>query len=468
MSFRDTLHHFKNYFGATIATKALTLISIPVLTRWLGVTPEDYGYISLFTTYVGIFICLVTLNTYIGAGRYYYENKSDFKQFFGTTVNLNIFLLVVVGVGAMFFIGWGSSVLDITPLMYVLMIPAIIFSIAGSLFGQIFQARQDSKKVARYSIATAYVGFGLSVIFTILNPDNKYLGSIYSQVIVGGLFMYYIVRQLRPYYVFAFRKVDIRYMLSYSVPLIPYFLSSIILGQFDRVMIANYTNVSDAGLYSFAYNIGMLFTLFFSSLNSAWAPKFYSIMQSKNYVEYDKQVNFMNRLMLCVALLLIYFGGELGMLLGSESFHPALPIIPIVVIGYLFFAYFYYWQWNIDFAKKTLYSSLVVGLAGGINIGLNVIFIPLYGYVAAAYTTMVSYLMMAVFAWAVNKFILKIYSVKARSLIKLFMFFLLFVFGYFAVLELDHFVEILIKLLLSATFCYLCFKPQIHSVFNRR
>lgn len=467
MGFRNTLDHFRNYFGATIATKALTIISVPVLTRWLGVSPTDYGMISLFSTYVGIFVCVFTLNTYIGVGRYYYEDRNDFNAFLGTTINLNILMLLITSVIALLFVIPISAYLDITPLLYVLMIPTIVFMISSAIFVQVFSAKQESAKIARYSIATAYVGFGLIVIFTILNPNDKYLGSIYSQVVTGGLFLFYIIWQLRPYYIFAFRKEHIKYMLKYSIPLIPYFLSSIILGQFGRVMIANYSNLEDAGLYSFAYNIGMLLALFFSSVNSAWVPKFYPLMKEKNYVEYDRQVNYIHRFTLCFALGLIYFGGELGRLLGSKSFHSSLSIVPIVVLGYLFFAYFYFWQWNIDYAKKTIYSSLVVGAAGVINIVLNMFFLPRYGYMAAAYTTMVSYLCMAIFAWAVNKFILKIYAVKVRSLYKLFFIFLIFMSFFYSIKEISNlWIEIVLKMLLVILFISFCFKAQIKAFYN--
>lgn len=466
--FKNTFNHFKNYLSADIATKALSFFSIPILTRILGITPSDYGYIALFTTYISIFICIGTLNSYTAVGRYYYEQKDDFKEFFGTTVNLNVLLIVVVGLGALLFADSGSKLLDITKLMYILMIPAVAFSIGGSLFSQVFQARQESKKVARYSIATAYIGFALTVVFTLLNSQQKYLGSIYSQVTVSGLFMFYIIRQLRPYYTFAFKKAHLRYMLTYSIPLIPYFLSSIILGQFDRMMVAQYTNVSDAGLYSFAYNIGMLLAIFIGSLNSAWAPKYFDIMNRKAYDEHDHNVRYLHLLILFCALALIYFGKNLGQLLGSKNFHSSLRLIPIVALSYVFFAYFYFFTWNIGYVKKTIYSSVILLVSGALNIVLNVLFIPHYGYEAAAYTTLVSYIFMAVFAWGVNRYILKIHAISIQKLYKHFLIFLCFASIYYAVIELDRlWIEIIAKLALLAIFGYICFYDLINKFIRQ-
>lgn len=462
MSFSTTFGHFKNYFGAIVATKALTLISIPVLTRILGVTPSDYGVISLFTTYVSIFVILVTLNTYVGVGRYYYENSNDFNDFFGSTVNINLILLIPVSVIALCFTEQLAQWLGITPFLIVLMIPTIAISLASSIFNQVYSARQESSKISKYSIATAYIGFVLTVIFTLLNPKQKYLGSIYSQLITGLIFTILIFNSLKSFYKLTIRKAHIKYMFHYSIPLIPYFLSSVILAQFDRIMIAKYSNTSDAGLYSFAYNIGMIMTLIFSALNSAWIPKYYECFNSKNYLEYNKHVNYINRLMLISALGLIYFGKELGMILGSSSYHASLKIVPIIVIGYLFFYYFYIWMWNIDFAKKNLYSSLIVGIAGMINILLNIILIPRFGYVAAAYTTSISYFCMACFSYLVNRYILKLYAMPVKKLAGPFFIFLLFYSLFYLANEFSNiWFEIGFKITAMIIFSILCFKNQM-------
>ncbi|GAH32940.1 unnamed protein product, partial [marine sediment metagenome] len=59
------------------------------------------------------------------------------------------------------------------------------------------------------------------------------------------------------------------------------------------------------------------------------------------------------------------------------------------------------------YRKKTGLISLTTLFAGGINIGLNYWLIPIYGYVAAAYTTLVSYFLLFLFHFLNVKYILK-------------------------------------------------------------
>jgi len=81
--------------------------------------------------------------------------------------------------------------------------------------------------------------------------------------------------------------------------------------------------------------------------------------------------------------------------------------VPIIVIGYVgVFLYTLYGNYSF-YRKKTGLISLATLFAGGINIGLNYWLIPIYGYVAAAYTTLVSYFLLFLFHFLNVKYILK-------------------------------------------------------------
>lgn len=461
MSFRDTLKHGKNYFGASVATKALSLVSLPVLTKVLGVSPYDYGIIALFSTYAGIFIYIITLNSFSAVGRYYYEERDDFKQFFGTTINISVILMIVLGCMCLLLTKPISAYLDLSPYLYSLLFLSIIFSVGSSIFSQVMQVRERSSLLAKYSILTAYIGFGITVVMTMLNPNHKYLGSIYSQLIIGGASLLYFVKVLKPYYSFSLKREHLRYIFGYGLPLIPYFLSGVILGQFDRVMIAKYTNIEDAGLYSFAYNIGFLLSLVTSALFAAWMPKYYPLMNAKNYGEHDRQVNLMHRLILVATLIFIFFGKEMGMLLGSKSFYSSLNLVPPVVMGYLFFAYFYFYGWTIAYSKRNIWNAVIVGIAGVVNIGLNMIFIPYYGYEAAAYTTMVSYMIMAFVGWIVSRYVIKLHSFSPRKIIKPFLLLLVFIVPFYILnVIVNPWIEIPIKGVLFIIFTIIIFKEH--------
>lgn len=71
--FKALAKHSTNYLFATMATKALAFISIPVYTRLLSYI--EYGIINVFMSTVGIVQVLLTLNTEVAISRYYYDGQ---------------------------------------------------------------------------------------------------------------------------------------------------------------------------------------------------------------------------------------------------------------------------------------------------------------------------------------------------------------------------------------------------------
>ena len=99
--------------------------------------------------------------------------------------------------------------------------------------------------------------------------------------------------------------------------------------------------------------------------------------------------------MVVVGLLLIT--PEMLWLMGGESYMEAKYVIPPVVVGcmcqFVFSLYI-----NAEFyLKKQTRIAVGTVLAAALNIVLNIIFVPRYGYIAAAYTTLIGYLVLLVF-----------------------------------------------------------------------
>jgi len=259
----------------------------------------------------------------------------------------------------------------------------------------------------RLNMVQAYSGFGISVLLIFLLKDDKYIGILWGRVLAGTVIGIIMIYYLRSYFRITFSLQHAKYMFKYSLPLIPYALSGPILSYFDRIMINSYRGASDAGLYSLAYNIGMLLTIFIHALTTAWTPDFYKDMKEENFTKLDADIIKMFKIILFFALLLMLLGPDMGRLLADRKFHSSLNLVPIIVFGYIFMALWQFWGRNFGYSYKTVWIS-IIGISGGlINILLNAWFIPRYGYPAGAYTTVVSFIYMAACGWLITKFLLK-------------------------------------------------------------
>jgi len=375
-------------------------------------TTGDYGILNLFSTYNGILAVIMTMNIHSVVGRYFYDKKSDedFRNFVGTVFFISSFFILVFFIFFLLFYDYASNLLGL-PKNTVIYLPILVITgIASSVFSQIMQPLNLSRKLAINSILYTYSAFVLSVILMLQLNTDKYMGSIWAQMAVGCIFFFYYIKEIRPFFNFSFHVGHLRYILGYSIPMIPYALSGVILAQIDRVMINSYQGVSSVGMYSFAYNIALLMSLVVNAIGQAWIPKYFQYMNDKEYATHDREIIKITYMVIAIAGALILFGKELGMLLAAKKFHAALTIIPVVVISYVFEHVFTIYGRNIGYSRRTIYATLIALSAGTLNIILNKIFLPKYGYQIAAWTTLASYLLMALLAYAVSRYIIKLHS----------------------------------------------------------
>lgn len=469
--FFKVIKDFGNYFTADMATKAVAFLSIPIYTRLIDVS--EYGIYSVFFSYISIFTLLVSLNTYIGLGRYFYEGKKDFNFFFGTSV---ILVSSIFFINSIFFITFKKSIANIIELpshLILLFIPIAMYQIGLNFFRNINVPLRNSLKVSKLSLFFAIATFIVAVIILLFLKTEKYKGPIYAYVLVGMFFLIFIVYDLKKYVKFSLpKKKHIKYILNYSTPLIPYVLGGVILAHFDRIMINSISGSKEAGLYSLAYNIGMIVNAVEGALFTAWSPDYYKHMNNKDYLARDKDVNRILKIITFSAIGLTFFCKEIGYIFANKTYHEGLNLIPIIVLGYLIFAIFRIYGDYPNYKKKTYWLSIIFLISGIINIFLNKIYLPKYGYQAGAYTTVISYLILLLLAILVAKYPLKIKITPLKCIyypiliyLLSFVCYYLFLDNYF-VLGKTFFVRFMIKTLFFIIFGLLLFLENIKKIRN--
>ena len=165
-----------------------------------------------------------------------------------------------------------------------------------------------------------------------------------------------------------------------------------------------------------------------------------------------------------MAISLILFAQEIVQLLSTKEYVKALPIVPVIIISYVFL-YLYTLFANYSFYyKKTGYISLAT-LVTLVNIVLNYLLIPRFGYIIAAYTTLFSYILLFVFHYTVIRFILKTKNlINVRPIIgkSVYVFgafgFVLFQFKLLNNIFIIYLFKIIILVIVSYTMFYIPFK----------
>jgi len=449
---RELIGHFKNYLMGNFATRALSFISIPILTRLL--TTSEYGLISTINSTAQVLTIILVLNFNSYIARKYYDKDSNFGSFMFTIIAFLIIYNVVFLSSIYFFKDVIAGFLNQTPKLFIIAIITSVTSIFITLYYAYLQASMQSKQYSIIAFLRASLGLVIGIVWIIMLDSDKHLGRLYASIIVNVIFSIYAVYRIVRICEFKLDVCSLKNTFSYSIPLLPHALSGFILSQFDRIIINQLNGSSDAGLYSFAYNVGMLMYIVVLSLNKSWTPILYKKLNEKDTNSISSHSVNNTKIVLLCALGLILFAKEVVIIMAKQSYYSALPLVPIVVIGYVMYHFYTLYVGFAFYKKNTTIVAIITIIASVLNVVLNYIYIPKFGYIAGAYTTLVSYAVMFILNYLNSRYLLKYRMLKGRSLLPCTILFVILALVFY-VLELDtlNFVlRVIGKLVLIAVY----------------
>lgn len=375
------------YVIGNFLTKGIGFITTPIFTRLM--TKADVGDFSNFTSWISILSAILTLDlfTSVTLAKYDFENNLD--DYITSNLLLGSFVTGIFYCFSFFFKDGLLSILGINELEYHVMFLYLLVYPATQMI--IIKSRMYYKyKLCVFLSLLSAISSTLISLLLVIFVSEQLTGRIignYIPLILINLFIY-------AYYLVKHHKIEKKYWLyalKISTPLIIHTLSGSLLGGSDRVMINYFCGKEATAYYSIAYTCGLVVTLLWSSLNSAWSPWAYDMMKENNSSSIRKASKPFIIFFGIVVLGMLLFGPELLLLMGGESYAQAISVIPPLMLAYVFqFVYSLYV--NIEtFYKKQWLIALGTFVAAVINVILNYVFIPIYGYPAAAYTTLIGY-----------------------------------------------------------------------------
>ena len=241
-----------------------------------------------------------------------------------------------------------------------------------------------------------------------------------------------------------FNKEYWSYALKFNVPLLAYYLSQMIFNQSDRIMIDHYCGKGKAAIYGVAYTLAIMLTFVLNAINNSYVPWFYKKIKLGKEEENAKVSLGIAGIMAVLILSLVMVAPEVIRVMAGKEYLEAKWIIPPVAISLLLLFYaqlFINVQFYYEKKGKLVYAS--VG-AAVINIILNALLIPSVSYIAAGYTTLVSYIIFAVMNYFTMKSVAKEenFSLKALNIKGLILLFIVFSGLCFAIMALYDFIII--------------------------
>ena len=406
---KDFLKDMVKYLPAQIAPAIVGFISIPVITRLFP--PADYGNYSLVMATLMIFTTLLSW-LLLSITRFYpvYERDKKLDIFYGNIFSLSIISIIAISLASLVLLVFAGT--RLSSRLHLLMYLGIGVFIVTGLFEILQNFLRVERKVNWYSGFAVWrsigtLGIALLMIFLLKRGvESLLLGAIICTAIVLPILWKKAVESAP-----ALRlKIDsalTKEMAKYGFPLVAGNLAAWILTLSDRYILEFCRGSQEVGIYSAGYNISarsliLLVTLFMI----ASRPISMSIWEKKGETRSKQFISNVTRyyLMACVPAVigLSVLSKPIMKILTGAQYFEGYRIIPFVAAGALFFGLQQVFHAGFLFHKRTSYITFGIVAAGALNLLLNVLLIPKYGYFAAAVSSLSSHTFLLVLMVALS------------------------------------------------------------------
>jgi len=369
--------------------------------------PDQFGTVSIYLIWVSIFSVALTLYAEASVARTKFDLEwEDFKGFVSSITFLGLIsggisLLVLLLMPS----DWIQAIFSLQkPLILLAAVTGILLTFFRVMIA-IWQTTYNYKANLSVTFAVDIITIVLSIMLMILPiKDSNYdamIGRIVGYSLVTGLVgLYFLVYHVRSGKIFINR----RYWwlaVSYAVPVIPHALAASLLSNSDRILINQYIGSTEAGIYAFAYQLGSIVLLLWVATNTAWSPWYFEKMKQANYSLIRQRTRQYLGGFTALTAVLIVVSPILVTLVTSDAYADAKRIVPIIMAS-SFLSLLYGFYANIEFfERKTVYISIATISSALINIALNLLLLPRFGYLVAAWTTLIAYLFLFLFHYVV-------------------------------------------------------------------
>ena len=399
---QDTGNVLKELIGfipAAVIPSLLGFVSVAVFSRYLP--PVEYGYFTLvFTT--AILAHTLAFSWINQSIMRYYERYAgqQTRAFFSTCVTGFFVLIVFVVLGWLIIAGYLNAHIDRRLWGMLFFGPVIVFFYSGSNLMLAFN--RAMRNSVRYSLlastnAVLKLVVALLLIYFFRKDATAILGGI---IIAGGVvFIPELVRLARRFGfgLRAFNRSMLIAFIRYGTPLVGLAMSNIILSSSDRYLIAYFLGSDAVGVYSAGYKITETAIMFLVTF-LMWAsfPALVSAYEKRGDAA---AVALMDDLLKIYVILI--FPAMIGLTILSRDvtgtlldrrYYEAYRIIPWIASGIFLMGLSLYYSKSFGLRERTFILFLLFLLSALVNIGLNIVLIPMFGMQGAAISTMLAYL----------------------------------------------------------------------------
>ena len=357
-------------------------------------SPDGYGQLNLFTTFITIFSVLIPLGTTgFVAVSFFRKTKEELRDVINIIFFISSFILILI----LFILIFGGTLLEkmigFSNEYQIIALLICFFQIFNLINLEIWRLEEKPIKYGIYSFGIAFFNFILTFIFVLLFKMD-WTGRVYAQLAIAIIFFSISIYILIHRKYFILRKINIPLLketLSFGVPLIPHQITSWIRQGLDRYIINFFIGTTSVGLFSFAFNFGNIIHMVgiaFNASNSVFIYKNLSDKTDATRNKLYKQTCFMS-LFFFILTIIVFCGAYYLIPYIFPKYKESLPFLFPICLGAFFQCNYYLFVNYLFYYKKTKGLMYITTTISVLHLLLSFLFTR-YSTLYTAYITLFS------------------------------------------------------------------------------
>jgi len=393
------VQHASKYLVFQALTMGASLITFPLITRLFS--PEGYGNFALANTTIAFVVALSKcgLSTafarnypaYVPKDRYSLYASSFWSQTFTASALTAAYVLGISATRDLV----GDELAD----LLLLIAPLCVFKSLEVLLLGFFRSEE---RIGAYNMsALAFrLGSAFGGIGTAYFAGSGVKGFFIGMMALEGFLVFSLVLARKSLFSPAAISFSLsRKLFRYGAPLIIFELASLIVSMGDRYQIKYYLGAEPLGIYSAGYNLSMYVQQMLTApLWMAIFPIYTRIFEEEGK---EATTEFLQACLKYYFLLAIpLFAGVCGyasdiiLILAGGRYSGAASVVPFVLGATLLHGAYHIVSAGLYLKNKTNIIAIFTFFSAFLNLTMNIYLIPRYGFIGAAYSTFISYVLL--------------------------------------------------------------------------
>jgi O-antigen/teichoic acid export membrane protein len=411
----------------TIVGRLLNYFLVPLYTY--SFTKAEFGTVNEMYAYVSFLLIILTYGMETAlfnfSSRQEYQDAGAKQRIFGTILT-SVSLTSVVFIAALFIFAQPIANLIQYPAHpeYVWWFGLILgFDAIASVAFAKLRERNKAKQFAIIKSLNIGINILLNVFFIGFCKGaydaggHSFLAGLYDPAIgIGYIFISNLAASaitlliLLPAFLSAKLSIDrelMRKILPYALPLVLAGLAGMTNETIDRILlkylIPGEEGLEQNGVYGACYKISIIMTIFIQTFRYAAEPFFFAQAKEGNAKEvYARVMNYFT-----IVCMIIFLGTMMNIswiqkFVGPD-FRSGIGVVPILLMANFCLGAFFNLSIWYKLTGKTRWGAYLTVLGAVITLVLNFIFIPVYGYMACAWATLICYATMLVVSYIIGQ-----------------------------------------------------------------